>query len=229
MRKILYLLCAFGTLGWAHAQYNGNEQVLHHGMMEMVEYDLPINGTPFIDEIYKKGTITISNRDGIIEEERLMRFNAFSGNMEYLVPSSEQPRTLLRRENIHVVLDGRTFEVHPYSEGGEIRRAFFIPMNPGDAVTLYKKPVKHFKKGKSPEHGYEVARNPEYFDVSTYYLRFGGESMVPVSLNKRGLLRAMEDQREDLKAFIEQENLKLRDEKDALALIRYYNQLGAIN
>lgn len=229
MKKTLLILCALGFLGWGHAQYNGNRQTLYHGMMEIVEYDLPINGSPFVNEIYKKGTISIATQDGVIEEERLMRFNAFTGNMEYLVPTSEKPRTLLKRENILVVLDNRVYEVHPFSEGGEIDRAFFIPMNPEDEVVLYKKPIKHFKKGKNPDHGYEATRNPEYFDASTYYLRYGAESMVPVKLNKRSLLNAMEDQRADLKTYISEQNLRVRDEKEALALVRYYNRLEAIN
>jgi heat shock protein HspQ len=39
----------------------------------------------------------------------------------------------------------------------------------------------------------------------------------------------MEDQRADLKTYISEQNLKVRDEKDALALVRYYNRLEAIN
>lgn len=212
----------------ATAQYNGNKELRHHGMLLIVEYDLPVNGSPFVNEIYKKGTITIHNPQGTLKEERLMRFNAFTGDMEYLSPGGKA-QTLLKRENIEVELEGLTYQVHPYKVNGEIYRGYFIPMNQGDKVVLYKKPVKNYRKPAMPEHGYEEARKPEYFDASEYFLRTDGASMVPVTLSKKGLLSSLDGEEPALKAYISDHRLNLKDPKDALDLISYYNTLAAIN
>lgn len=210
----------------AAAQYNGNKEMWHHGMLLIHEYELPVNGTPYVNEIYKKGTITIQNADRTLEEERLMRFNAFTGDMEYESPGGKT-QTLLKRENIVVELDGLTYQVHPYRVNGEILRGFFIQMNRGDRVVLYKKPIKFYRKPALPEHGYEEARLPEYFEASEYFLSIDGAPMVPVKLSKKGLLGSL-DRNPALKDYIDENHLNLRDPKDALDLINYYNSL-AIN
>ena len=212
----------------AAAQYNGNKEMRHHGMLLILEYELPINGTPYVNELYKKGTITIQNADRTLEEERLLRFNAFTGDMEYESPGGKV-QTLLKRENIEVEMDGLTYQVHPYRVNGKIHRAYFIPMNRGEKVVLYKKPIKNYRKPALPEHGYEEARKPEYFDASEYYLRIDGASMVPVKLTKRGLLSSLDDREPALKAYISDQQLNLRDPKDALSLINYYNSLASVN
>ncbi|MDG1570988.1 hypothetical protein OZ410_01570 [Robiginitalea sp. M366] len=215
------LMCA-----WAGAQYNGNKEMRHHGMLHIVEYELPVNGSPYVDEVYKKGTITIDNAKGTLEEEKLMRFNAFTGDMEYMADGKS--RSLLRRENIHVVLDGLHYEVHPYRMKDEVFRAFFNPLNPGEKVVLYQRPLKHFRKPKMPEHGYEDARDPEYFDASTYYLRIDGAPMVEVKLTKRDLLDHLEAHRGELVTYIRENDLNLRKLADAVALVRYFNTLEAL-
>ena len=119
----------------AAAQYNGNKEMRHHGMLLILEYELPINGTPYVNELYKKGTITIQNADRTLEEERLLRFNAFTGDMEYESPGGKV-QTLLKRENIEVEMDGLTYQVHPYRVNGQIHRAYFIPMNRGETASV---------------------------------------------------------------------------------------------
>lgn len=210
------------------AQYNGNQEMRNHGMLLIQEYELPVNGTPYVNEIYKKGTITIQNADRTLKEERLMRFNAFTGELEYQSPGGKT-QTLLKRENIEVVLDGLNYQVHPFRVNGEIQRGYFIPMNSSDRVVLYKKPIKHYRKPALPEHGYEEARMPEYFEASEYYLSIDGAPMVPVTLSKRGLLSSLDDREPALKAYINDHRLNLRNPKDALNLINFYNSLAAIN
>lgn len=212
----------------ATAQYNGNKELRHHGMLLIVEYELPVNGSPFVNEIYKKGTITVHNAQGNLEEERLMRFNAFTGEMEYLSPGGKA-QTLLKRENIEVELDGFTYQVHPYKVNGKIYRGYFIPMNQGEKVVLYKKPVKNYRKPAMPEHGYEEARKPEYFDASEYFLSTDGAGMEPVRLSKKGLLSSLDGAEPALKAYISDHRLNLTDPKDALDLINYYNSLAVVN
>ena len=227
MKWKFFMLALLGSLA-VSAQFNGNKEQRTHGMLHIIEYQLPINGTPYVNEIFKKGTITIQNRDSKLVEDRLMRFNAFTGEMEYLGPDGKE-RTLLKRENITVELDGMAYEVHPYKEGREINRAYFIRLNDGDKAVVYKKPIKYFRKGAMPEHGYEDAREPEYFDASEYYLRMDGASMVPLAMNKKGLLSALHNHREDVKKYVSDRHLNLRDAADAMQVIAYYNRLVAVN
>lgn len=225
MKTIITTAACLLTL-CATAQFNGNKLTQYHGQIEIVLYDFPTNGSQFLDEIYKKGTITIENPENTLEEERLMRFNAFTGQMVYLGPNGEE-QSLLKRENIHVELDGLTFEVHSYREGNEIDRGYFIPMNASQEVVLYQRPIKHFQKPEVAEHGYEQTRMPAYIDASEYYIRKGDAPMKPVSLRKSSLLATLGDHRDALRDFVSENNLNVRNPEDALQLVIYYNTLLA--
>lgn len=227
MKRELLLACLIvGTT--VSAQFNGNKEMRHHGMLLIQEFDLPVNGSPYVDEIYRKGTITVNNPEGIIKQEKLMRFNAFTGDMEYLGPN-DKAQNVLKRENIEIELEGIKYEVHPYKINGIIQRGFFIPLNPGEALVLYKKPLKHYRKPALPEHGYEEARKPEYFDASAYYLQASGAGMVPVKLNRKSILESLIGKENILKAYIAKNRLNLKNPKDAVNLISYYNALATVN
>ncbi len=228
MKKHIFLAFALGFGLLVSAQFNGNKLKLYDGMFEIVMYDLPVNGTPYLQEIYKKGTITIDNPGTTLQEERLMRFNAFTGQMLYLDADNEE-RSLLKRENITVELDGVTFEVHPVSKGGTIEREYFIPLNPNQKAVLYQRPVKHFRKPALPAHGYEEARKPEYFDASEYYLRIGDAPMEPITLRKAALIASLGDHKATLKEYVSRNNLNIRKPGDAAQLVAYYNSIQAIN
>lgn len=221
-----FLLMLTGVL--ASGQYNGNKEMRHHGMLLIQEIDLPVKGSPYLDEIYKKGTITVHNPQDTLIQERLMRFNAFTGDMEYIAPNGKA-QNVLRRENIQVKLNDFTYEVHPYRVNDIIYRGFFVPMNPGEAVVLYKKPLKHYRKPALPEHGYEEARKPEYFDASEYYLRISDAGMVPIKLNQKSLLKVLGGNQQALKAYITKHRLNLKDPEDAIHLLSYYDNLASVN
>jgi hypothetical protein len=206
-------------------QYNGNKEMRHHGMLLIQEYDLPVNGSPYLNDIYKKGTITVRNPEDTLKQDKLMRFNAFTGDIEYL-GQNEKPQNVLKRENIEVALDGQIFEVHPYRVNGIIYRGFFVPLNPGEPVVLYKKPLKHYRKPALPEHGYEEARKPEYFDASEYYIQIAGEGMVPVRLNRKSILKSLGSRENALKSYISDKRLNLKNPEDVVNLISYYNALA---
>ncbi|MBC2838802.1 hypothetical protein [Robiginitalea sp. SC105] len=226
--KILFISAVLGGALLASAQFNGNQWKQYDGMFEIVLYDLPVNGTPYLEEIYKKGTIIIENPDNTLKEERLMRFNAFTGQMLYLGPDGQE-HSLLKRENITVELDDKTFEVHPVSKGGDIEREYFIPLNPGQRVVLYQRPVKNYRRPALPEHGYEDTRKPEYFDASEFFLRIGDDPMEPISLRKASLIASLGNHRDTLKEYIARNNLNLRKLEDAMQLVAYYNSLEAVN
>lgn len=227
MKRELLLVCLIASTAIS-AQFNGNKELRHHGMLLIQEIDLPVNGSPYVDDIYRKGTITVHNPEGTLKQEKLMRFNAFTGDMEYLGLNGKA-QNVLKRENIEIELEGLKYEVHPYKVNGVIFRGFFIPMNPGESLVLYKKPLKHYRKPALPEHGYEEARKPEYFDASAYYLQAKGSGMVEVKLNRKSILKSLAGKETALKAYITKNRLNLKNPKDALDLISYYNGLAIVN
>lgn len=223
-----FLFVVFLSAASVSAQYNGNKEMRHHGMLQIQEYELPVNGSPYQNELYKMGTITVRNPEDTLRQEKLMRFNAFTGDMEYL-GQNNKAQNVLKRENIEIELEGKIYEIHPYKVNGVIYRGYFVPLNRGESLVLYKKPLKHYRKPALPEHGYEEARKPEYFDASEYYLQIAGEGMVPIKLNRKNLLKSLGSKENALKSYISDRRLNLKNPEDVVALISYYNALATSN
>ncbi|NAS13802.1 hypothetical protein [Poritiphilus flavus] len=216
---ILSFLACLSTLA-LFSQFNGNPQTAYHGQLEITFYDAPTEGTPYMNELYKTGKTTIN---GGSETSRPMRYNAFSDEMEFL-SNQQKPLKLLKRENIVVELDGKTFEVHKYRYKGKYRRGYFNPLNSGEVV-LFLQPKKRLLKATNPEHGYESMTPAKYEDDFEYYLKIGDNLFERIDLNKRELFYYLSDEASAVKKFVGENKLKLRKENEVVALLNYYNKI----
>lgn len=219
MRLLTYLFL-FTFIG-VTAQYNGNSFTMTHGQMELVYYDAPTVGSPYLDDMYKTGTTIISNNS---ETKRLMRYNAFSDEMEFL-SKQDKPLKLLKKENIVVELDGRTYKVYPYRYKGKNAKGYFNPLNEGEVV-LYLQPRKKLIPAENIEHGYDDIDPAQYLNDFNYYLKKGDNSLEKIDLGKKDILYVLKDRYDELKTFIKENDLKLRKESDALQVIAHYNALA---
>ncbi|TLP82253.1 hypothetical protein [Maribacter sp. ACAM166] len=135
-----------------------------------------IQGSPYVDEVFKKGRTLIN---GNYTSDALMRYDAIEIKNENGVA-----RTLLRRNNIVAIIDGKTYIVREYLELGENKMGYFNPITEGYARIL-KRPKKIFVQAQSPNHGYNSFTYAKYEDISTYYIQKGDESAIEIRLSKK--------------------------------------------
>jgi hypothetical protein len=226
MKNIILLFFALSTLGLnaqvGITQIAGKENsITTHGQFHILSLEVPILGSPYIDEGYKKGETLIN---GKTRTAALMRYNALDEAVEILDRSSQKPRKLLRRKNIAATFDGKTYVVKEYKTGNKIKLGYFNPLYEGKVSLLYR-PKKKFVQAENPDHGYDVYDPPTYKDVSEYYLQVSDEVATLVKLRKKNLLRAIGDQQSTLKLFIKKHRLDLSKEADIILLLKYYNSL----
>ena len=138
MKNILLFL--FLASNFAYTQTIGNgDGIKTDAQAGLVFREVPVDGTPFVDNIYKKGETIIN---GKVQSTVLMRYNAFHDYVEILNENS-QPRRLLRRANIIAVFGGNTYEILRYKEAGKERLAYFNPLNTGNSILCFR-PKKKF-------------------------------------------------------------------------------------
>ena len=186
----------------------------------IVMREVPIQGSPYMNEIYKKGETIINDKT---QTTALMRYDAYNDAIEIL-DKNRNPRKLLRRPNIKATFDGKTYLVLEYLETGRTKMGYFNPLNQGETVLLFK-PKKKFVQAEKPEHGYDDYDPPTYRDVSAYYIKKGDEPAQEIRLSKRDLLKSMDDKKSLLKKFISEHSLNLRKESDVIKLLGYYNRI----
>ena len=192
--------------------------VLTPAQMGMSFIEVPIDGSPYMNEIFKKGKTIINGKH---TSDALMRYDAYRDAIE-IKNENDVARTLLRRSNIVADIDGTIYMVREYRESGENKLGYFNPLNEGYA-RLLKKPKKIFVQAENPENGYDTFKPAKYQDISMYYMQKGDEPAIETKLSKRKILSFLDDSSEILKQYIKKNELNMQSESDIIQLINYYN------
>lgn len=218
--KKLAILFLF-VLPTAYGQVVGNGDGITTDVQVGIVYrEVPIEGSAYVNDIYKNGKIFIND---VVRSEALMRFDAVNEAIEILNENGE-PRKLFRQNSIKANFDNLIYEVAEYKEGYKTKMAYFNPLNDGDVKLLFR-PKKIFIQAENPDNGYDSFSPPKYEDVSSYYLKFGNNPAESINLSKRSILKALGQHEKMLKDYISAQELNLRDQKDAIQLIQFFNSL----
>ena len=215
--KIVQLLF-FGICSIGFTQYNGNALILSHGQLELAFYEAPTVGSQYLNEIYQEGTAII---DSSKEENRLMRYNAYTDEMEFL-SKEQKPLRLLKRENIEVILNGKKYQVLYYNFKNKIAKGYFNPLNEGEVV-LYLQPKKRLSMAEAPDNGYDDLAPAKYENKFEYYLKNGDKPITKVEINRKAILNQLGDRREAIKSYIKENKLRLSKLEDVIEVLNYYN------
>ena len=191
----------------------------YESQIGIVIKEVPIKGSPYFNDMYTVGETFVNGRNVRL----LMRYNAFSDQIE-MKDKYQKSFNLLRRTDLQAKFGGKTYKLLDYVEFGKKQQGYFVPLNEGHAVLLHK-PRKMFVQAEKPENGYDTYNPPVYRDVSAYYLQIGSAEPVEIALNKRQLLRNLNQYSASLKQYISDNNLKLKSEAEAIKLLNYYNSL----
>ncbi len=215
-----WIIMLLGTVS-AYAQINGNgDGITTDTQAGIVIREVPIEGSRYMNEIYKQGETIIN---GTQQTAALMRYDALNDAVE-LLDNNQQPRKLLRRKNIWAIFDGKTYAVLDYKEGNRIKEGYFNPLNIGKIVLLFK-PKKMFRQAEKPDNGYDTYDPPAYLDISEHYIKKGDAPAQLIKLNKRNVLKAIGGNTAELKKYVSQNSLNLGKEEDVVRLLDHYNKI----
>lgn len=219
--KNLFYLIFFCTIPMISQTIGNGDGISTDIQAGIVMREVDIQGSPYLNEVYKKGETIINGKS---RTSALMRYDAYHDAVEIL-DENRKARKLLRRPSIKAVFDGKTYEVLEYKERKQVKMGYFNPLNQGHTQLLFK-PKKKFIQAEKPENGYDEYDPPVYKDISAYFIRKGDQSATIIKLNKKGLLKALNDQEALLKKFIKKHSLDLKKETHAIRLIQYYNSIN---
>ncbi len=217
--KLLLLILLTPIFTFAQVVGNGSG-ITTDTQAGIVFREVPIEGTPFVNPIYKEGETIIN---GNSKTKALMRYNAYYDSIE-LLDENGVSRKLLRRKSIEANFDGKTYKIFNYSEAGKVREAYFNPLNEGEIMLLFR-PKKLFVQAEKPEDGYDKYDPPTYKDVSSYFIRTGDSPATKTKLSKKQILKHLNKNIAEVKKYMAMEKLDLKKESDVIKLIDYYNSL----
>lgn len=233
MNKILtVILIATFVINNVNGQ-NAYSPVPEEGIVNFVTSNTEIEpskakGTPYLNEDFVHGEVIVDDK---VKEVGKMRYNAYRNEVEILDNiSKDSYYSLLKRAYIKVEIDGKNYSIYTYVDSNEsIKTSYFTDLNKG-ALKLLFKPEALLKQARSPSTSYEKYVPPTYVWNSSYYMldekNANAENhAVKVRLTKKSILDFTGDRKEQMKEYVKENKLNLRQEKDVISFLDYYNSL----
>lgn len=218
MKILVFLFLISGSIVVAQSELP--QGPLTPSQIGRVFRDVPIEGSQYVNQLFKKGETFIGDKT---KTSALMRYDAYNEVIEIL-DENDTPRQLLRRKNIVAIIDDIIYEVVEYKEAGRPKLGYLNPLNEGPTV-LYYRPKKQFVQAKNPENGYQDFQPATFLDVSMFYIKNGENPAEKVRLTKGSILRLLVDQKSLLNKYIKENGLNLNKVEDVARLLNYYNSI----
>ncbi|PVX49916.1 hypothetical protein C7377_1555 [Balneicella halophila] len=232
MKRILLILvtiCITTTI-WAQTGFNlrdlvenvENERYINGEFMKDRYGD--IKGSPYNDEYFVLGSITMKNGDTY--DAIPLRYNIFDDAIEFV--KDKKVYQVPNPENIsRVNFNGKTYVYAPYEYKNELKNTFFLLHNAGEAQLLEKEQVE-FKEAEKPDVFKEAKPARFAKKNSDLYLKVGENSAREIK-NKKGFLKLFPSHQEEIEKFVKQKKISTKDTDDLIEAIQYFNSISARN
>lgn len=216
--KILFWL----TVTSASAQVNftnpDEAAVVSYQTKEIDMSNVETQGSPYIDDVFKKGQIYMYGNAKLTGK---LRYNAFSSEIE-LQKTQTEYTVILKRNYISASIGDKRYKLYPYVDenNGGTRTGYFNPLNKGRVALLFK-PEKKLRRGRTPATNYDRLVPPRFIDISSYYIQIGEEPAKKIYLKKRSFYKLLG--KDDIQSYVKDNDLNLRNVRDVIKLLDYYN------
>ena len=213
------------------AQYNYNVIPIMDSfrILEMTEKDInmtlsevDIEGTPYLDDEFIKGTVYTTSKQKIIDIP--VRYNIYNDNLEFKSPEAKI-LAVSKPETLELIDFGKYKMKHTsYIDTKQTRYSFLILQEEGKA-TLFAKPEVFFQEGVKgdgirPSKAAEFIRKPD-----SYYISIDNKPAAKID-NKKDLINVLSEHQEEISEFLKQNKVKnITKDAQLQAIVKYYNSL----
>jgi len=180
-------------------------------------------GTPYNNPSFLSGNIYESNK--LLATDVALRYNAIADEIEVketLTTSDDEAKVLSKSLDIFVKINKDIFIFAPY-QGGIENGGYFQVLFEGENYNLYKKLKKKFTPEKKATTSITTSIPATFTDKPVYYIvtKEGKYYELPESKNKK--LKVFGNKQDEIKKYVKENKLNLKEEKDLLRVMRYFD------
>ena len=214
--------------------YQSTSQIVGAGPYTMVNtidhrYE-GLRGTPYFLPEWNKGEIEMVSGQHYKEvpikfdayRQHLILLRTWVGNDSIIVNADQVKSFQLKNQ------DGQFYVFRhiptAITPDEALKEGYFLVLYQGKTALL-KRVVKTFKQADYKNPYSNDVRYDEFRNVVSYYLLKPDQKLEKVKLSDKSLIETIGDRKEELKAFVKQENLNFKTENDAIALVKKYDSL----
>ncbi|GAB3896250.1 hypothetical protein [Spirosoma agri] len=214
--------------------YQSTDQIVGsgpYGMLNTIDHRYEgLRGTPYFLPTWNKGKIEMAGGQSYTEvpikfdafRQHLLLLRTWVGNDSIIINAEQVKSFQLRDEVGHSYLFRRFPTAKTDDES--LKEGYFMVLYEGKTALL-KRVLKRFKQADYKNTYSNDTRYDSFNDAFSYYLLKPDQTLVKVKLTQKALLDALSDQKDALKAFMEQHDLTLKAEADAVSLVKQYDSL----
>lgn len=179
-----------------------------------------IKGSPYVNEIFTSAIISP------LEKLFPVRYNAVSDEIEVSVNDDKILALDKNVENYVITFQKDNKKYVLLTQNGEL--GYFVELKKNDKISLYKKERKIYHPKEAANSSYQQDKPAYFSDLKiTYYLTLASDNsnLLEFTGSKNTLFKLFPKHKNELKSFLKNENINLKDEKDIVKTASYIDQL----
>ncbi|AUD02522.1 hypothetical protein [Spirosoma pollinicola] len=202
-----------------------------NGMINTIDHRYEgLRGTPYFLPEWIKGRVEMNAGQNYTNvplkfnayQQQLVLLRTWAGNDSIIVDATQVKRFTLTNA------DGQTylFERLPMAKTNDqaLKDGYFLVLYEGKNVLL-KRIAKTFKPADYKNPYANDVRYDAFRDAYSYYLLKPDQTLTKVKLSDKSIIDALGDRKDELKAFVKQENLYFKTDNDAVTLVKKYDSM----
>jgi len=178
-----------------------------------------IQGSPYVADSFLPGQVLINDNEPF---RALLRYNAY---LDEIQMKDDQNKTisLLKRNYIRArIVDDFYVIVDYIDSNGNKKQGYMVKVEEGNA-SLYRQNKKLFIEAKEATSSYGKDHPAKLVEKITYFLKKKDGLLTEMKFKKKEILKMLGDKDSELKKYILESNLKLKNETEVVQLIKHYN------
>lgn len=184
-----------------------------------------VKGSPYETESFQPGTV--SNKKLIDTKSFYFRYNIFNDTMEMKENQfDEDLYGLIKSLNIYAKIRGKEYHYEIYTEDNKksTDEGYFILISKGAKVNLYLRKTKSFIDAIPAKDTFRKEEKATFKDYEDYYYKTG-RVLILLPTKKKDLLEVLSDHETEIKKYLKEEKINLKNEGDLIKLMKYYGTL----
>jgi len=184
-----------------------------------------VDGSPYANENFMPGSIYQGNE--LVYTNILLRYNIFSDEIEIKKAaniSEESYEALIKNTDTFVKILNSIYVFIPF-EGSIENGNYFSIVSEESNFDLFKKTKVKYTAPFYARTSYERDRSATFTQENTYYLVSKDGDFYELPNSKSKMIKVMAKKEQDIKSYLKNADLNLKDEQALIKLVKYYNSL----
>jgi len=182
-------------------------------------------GSPYTADIFLPTTMYYGEEN---MGNLFYRYNAFNEEIEIKKTNSDSEgiRALARDKKISIVVGGNPMSFTTFIDKKGLTQNGYLTKLRDGKYSFYKRTDVKFTEGQKAQNSFVPAIPARFSKFTEYYLEVEGRNRIDeLELSNRKLLKLVEDdQKEALKLYFKENNIKIKDEYGVFEALEFLNK-----